>query len=58
MCKAVEDLKEMGRTEGIEKVAAHILKNGMPHNVVEKITGLPPLRIQQIAQEIRLGGIR
>ena len=57
MCKAVEDLKAMGRTEGIEKVAANALKNGMPHNVVEKITGLPPLRIQQIAQEIRHGGI-
>ncbi|MBQ7175917.1 MAG: hypothetical protein IJS08_00770 [Victivallales bacterium] len=69
MCKAVEDLKAIGRdegiaigigkgrTEGIETVAANALKMGMQPNVVEEITGLPPLRVLQIAQAIRLGGI-
>ena len=72
MCKAVEDLKAMGRTEGIamgrkegfdkgrkegiEMVAANALKNGIPPNKVQSITGLSESRISQLAREARQGG--
>ena len=58
MCKAVEDLKEMGRAEGIkqgiEKVAAKALRNKMTPSTVHEITGLELSRILEIAKEIGL----
>ena len=70
MCKAVEDLKAMGRKEGhaagrkeghaagrkegIEEVAANALRMRMKPDDVQKMTGLSESRIIQIAQTIRL----
>ena len=67
MCKAVEDLKAMGRAEGrmegirkgikqgIEIVAAKALRNKMTPSDVHEITGLEVARILEIAKEIGLG---
>ena len=58
MCKAVEDLKAMGRVEGIEKVAANALRMKIKPSDVQVMTGLSKSRVLQIAEEINLDGKR
>ena len=63
MCKAVDDLKAMGRKEGRkegreevrEDVVARALSKGMRHSEIQELTGLSQWRISRIARKIRLG---
>ena len=67
MCKAVDDLKAMGRKEGREEgrkegreevredVVARALSKGMRHSEIQELTGLSQWRISRIARKVRLG---